>query len=144
MLATRLNENSVLTPGSARDERAGDIGFGLPEDKVTTSVTYARGPWSVFLQGRYIGGGTMNRNFTEGVDVDDNSVSSVSYTDLTFRFSGRDGGAPWQVFFTANNLFNEPPPATYAGLGRAGVGGPSSVLFDTIGRRYTAGVRVNY
>jgi outer membrane receptor protein involved in Fe transport len=32
LLATRLNENSVLTPGSLRDERAGDIGFGLPEN----------------------------------------------------------------------------------------------------------------
>jgi iron complex outermembrane recepter protein len=144
LLATRLNENSVLTPGSARDERAGDIGFGLPETKVTTNLTYARGPWSMFLQGRYIGGGTMNRNFTEGVQVADNTVDSVFYTDLTFRFSGRDGAAPWQVFFTANNLFNEPPPDTYLGLGRAGVPGPSSVLWDTIGRRFTAGVRVSY
>jgi iron complex outermembrane receptor protein len=144
LLASRLNENSVLTPGSARDERAGDIGVGLPENKVTTNVTYSRGPWSLFLQGRYIGGGTMNRNFTEGVDVDRNSVSSVFYTDLTFRFSGRAGSAPWQVFFTANNLFNEAPPDTFSSIGRAGVAGPSSILYDTIGRRYTAGVRVSY
>ncbi|MBN1239609.1 MAG: TonB-dependent receptor, partial [Gammaproteobacteria bacterium] len=144
LLATRLNENSVLTPGSPKDERAGDIGFGLPENKVTTSLTYARGAWSLFLQGRYIGDGTMNRNFTEGVQVDDNTVDSVFYTDLTFRFSGRDGAAPWQVFFTANNLFNETPPDSYSGLGRAGVPGPSSILYDTIGRRYVVGVRVNY
>jgi hypothetical protein len=98
----------------------------------------------VFAQGRYIDGGTMNRNFTEGVQVDNNTVGSVFYTDMTFRFSGRGGTAPWQVFFTANNLFDEPPPASYAGLGRAGVGGPSSILYDTIGRRFTAGVRVSY
>lgn len=144
LLATRLNENSVLTPGSPRDERAGDIGMSLPENKVTTSLTYARGPWSVFLQGRYIGGGLNDRLLTEGVDVDDNSVDSVIYTDLTFRFSGRDGAAPWQVFFTANNLFDEEPPATYDGLGRAGVPGPNAILYDTIGRRFTAGVRVSY
>src|SRR5690606_29103499 len=141
LLAARLNENSILTPGSPRDDRAGDIGFGAPKNKVTTSLTYARGPWSLFLQGRYIDGGTMNRNFTEGVQVDDNTVGSVFYTDLTFRFSGRSGGAPWQVFFTANNLFNEEPPATYPNLGRAGVPGPNSILYDTIARRYTAGVR---
>jgi iron complex outermembrane recepter protein len=144
MLATRLNENSVLTPGSPRDERAGDIGFGLPQNKLTTNLTYTRGPWSVFLQGRYIGGGKMNRNFTEGVQVDDNSVSSVVYTDLTFRFNGRGGGAPWQVFFTANNLFDRVPPDTFPGLGRAGVPGPSSILYDTIGRRFVTGVRVSY
>ncbi|MGW8370136.1 MAG: TonB-dependent receptor domain-containing protein, partial [Gammaproteobacteria bacterium] len=84
LLASRLNENSVLTPGSPRDERAGDIGFGLPKNKVTTSLNYFRGSWSIFLQGRYLGGGTMNRNFTEGVQVDDNSVDSVFYTDATF------------------------------------------------------------
>ncbi len=144
LLATRLNENSVLTPGSPRDDRAGDIGFGAPKNKVTTNLTYARGPWSLFLQGRYIGGGTMNRNFTEGVQVADNTVGSVFYTDLTFRFSGRGGSAPWQVFFTANNLLNETPPASHPTLGRAGVPGPSSVLYDTIGRRYAAGVRVTY
>jgi len=144
LLATRLNENSILTPGSPRDDRAGDIGFGAPKNKVTTNLTYARGPWSLFLQGRFIDGGTMNRNFTEGVQVDNNKVSSVFYTDLTFRYSGRSGGAPWQVFFTANNVFNETPPATYPNLGRAGVPGPNSILYDTIGRRYTAGVRVSY
>jgi outer membrane receptor protein involved in Fe transport len=144
LLATRLNENSVLTPGSPRDERAGDIGFGLPENKVTTNLTYARGPWSLFLQGRHIDGGTMNRTFTAGVQVADNTVDSVFYTDLSFRFSGQGGSAPWQVFFTANNIFDEAPPAAYAGLGRAGVPGPSSILYDTIGRRFVAGVRVNY
>jgi outer membrane receptor protein involved in Fe transport len=149
LLATRLNENSVLTPGSPRDERAGDVGGvgatpSLPKNKVTTNLTYALGPWSVFLQGRYIDGGTMNRNFTEGVQVGDNTVSSVFYTDLTFRFSGQGGAAPWQVFFTANNLFDEPPPDTHTGLGRAGVASPSSILYDTIGRRFVAGVRVSF
>lgn len=149
LIASRLNENSVQTPGSPRDERAGDVGgFGgtpsLPEDKVTTSLSYARGPVTVFLQGRYIGGGTLDRSLTEGVDIDDNTVNSITYTDLTFRFSGEGGGAPWEFFLTANNIFDQPPPDTYPGLGRAGVPGPSSILYDTIGRRFVAGVRVNY
>lgn len=144
LLATRLNENSILTPGSPRDEQAGDISESLPENKVTTSLTYARGPWSLFLQERYLGGGIMDRGLTEGVDIDDNTVSSVMYTDLTFKFSGQGGAAPWEVFFTANNLFDEAPPATYPGLGRAGVPGPSSIMYDTIGRRFTAGVRLSY
>ena len=144
LLATRLNENSVLTPGSARDERAGDIGAGLPQNKVTTSLRYARDAWSVFLQGRFIDDGKMNRTFTEGVQVDNNTVDSVFYTDLTFRFTGQGGTAPWEVFFTANNLFDETPPASYSGLGRAGVPGPNSILYDTIGPRYVAGVRVSY
>lgn len=144
LIASRLNENSVQTPGSPRDERAGDVGAGFPENKVTTSLRYSRGPWSLFLQERYIGGGTMDRNLTEGVDIDDNTVSSVMYTDLTFRFSGQGGSAPWEFFLTANNIFDEPPPDTYPGLGRAGVPGPSSILYDTIGTRFVAGGRLNY
>jgi len=144
LIATKLNENSVQTPGSLRDERAGDIGQGLPKNKVTTSLRYSRGGWSMFLQGRFIDGGTSNRNFTEGVQVNNNSVDSVFYTDYTFRYSGDGGAAPWEIFFTANNILNEDPPARYAGLGRTGVGGPSSVLYDTIGRRFVTGVRVNF
>lgn len=144
LLGSRLNENSILTPGTPRDERAGDIGAGLPDTKVTTSFSYANGPFGVFLQGRYIGGGTNDRNLVEGVDIDDNTVSSVTYTDLTFNYTSQGTGTPWQAFLTVNNLFNEPPPAAYPTLGRTGVGGPSSVLYDTIGRRFSAGVRVNF
>jgi iron complex outermembrane recepter protein len=153
LLGSRLNENSILTPGSARIDRAGDVGTeGLPETKVTTSLRYARGPVSLFLQERYIGGGLNDRDFVESnvripgaITIDDNSVDSVRYTDLTFGFSGgRNGDTPWETFFTVNNLFDEEPPATYPVVGRAGVGGPNTLLYDTIGRRFTAGVRVNF
>jgi len=29
-------------------------------------------------------------------------------------------------------------------VGRAGVGGPNTLIYDTIGRRFTAGIRVNF
>jgi hypothetical protein len=32
----------------------------------------------------------------------------------------------------------------YSVVGRAGVGGPNTLLYDTIGRRFVAGVRVNF
>ena len=122
-------------------------------------MTYSHGPYSIFLQGRYIGGGKMDRFFLQSnlplsqanappgitATIDNNHVDPVTYTDLTFTYSGgKSGGTPWQFFATVNNLFNTAPPATYPGLGRAGVPGPSSVLYDTIGRRAVFGVRVNY
>ena len=152
-LASRLNENSILTPGSPRDDRAGDVGVnGLPKDKVTTSLRWAQGPVSIFLQERYIGGGVMDHRLTESsvtipgvTTIDNNQVDSVTYTDLTFSYSGgRSSGSPWQAFLTVNNLANTVPPATYPGLGRAGVPGPNTFLYDTIGRRWVAGVRVNF
>lgn len=153
LLASKLEENSILTPGSPRDEQAGDLGtLGLPKDKVTTNLRYARGPVSIFLQERYIGGGTNDRRLVESATriagvttIEDNSVNSVMYTDLTFNYSGgRSGGTPWETFFTVNNLLDEAPPDMYSTVGRAGVGGPNSLIYDTIGRRFVAGVRVNF
>ena len=156
-LASRLDENSILTPGSPRDERAGDLGSappagGLPKNKFTTSLNYVRGPVSVFLQERYVGSGVNDHTRVESptripglVTIDDNSVSSVTYTDLTFSYSGgKSRSTPWQTFLTVNNLTNEEPPATYGIVGRAGVAGPNTYLYDTLGRRYTAGIRVNF
>ena len=157
LLASRLNENSVLTPGTPRDDRAGDVGGlggtpALPENKVTTNVSYTRGPIAVFLQERYIGGGLNDRDLVESATripgvttIEHNNVDSVLYTDLTFNYSGgRSGSTPWEAFLTVNNLFDEAPPDMYTVVGRAGVGGPNNFLYDTIGRRFVAGVRVNF
>jgi outer membrane receptor protein involved in Fe transport len=156
-LGTRLDENSILTPGSPRDERAGDVGSpppagGLPKNKFTTYLTYARGPISIFLQERYIGGGVNDHTKVESttrlpgvVTIDDNTVDSVLYTDLTFNFAGRKAGnTHWETFLTVNNLTNEAPPAQYPTIGRAGVPGPNTYLYDTIGRRYTVGLRLDF
>jgi len=153
LLGSRLDENSILTPGSPRIERAGDVGAeGLPDTKVTTNLRYTHGPIALFLQERYIGGGTSDRDLVQSpvripgvVTIDNNTVDSVLYTDLTFNYSGGKAGAtPWEVFFTVNNLLDEAPPDMYSVVGRAGVGGPNTLLYDTIGRRFTAGLRVNF
>lgn len=156
-LGTRLDENSILTPGSPRDDRAGDVGSappagGLPKNKFTTYLTYAHGPISIFLQERYIGGGVNDHTKVESttrlpglVTVDDNSVDSVLYTDLTFNFAGRrSGNTHWETFLTVNNLTNEAPPAQYPIIGRAGVPGPNTYLYDTVGRRFTVGLRLDF
>jgi hypothetical protein len=157
-LGTRLDENSILTPGSPRDDRAGDLGSappagGLPKNKATTNLNYARGPISVFLQERYVGGGVNDHTKVESTTriaglttIDNNSVDSVLYTDLTFGYSGggKGGRMRWDTFLTVNNLTNETPPATYQVVGRTGVAGPNTYLYDTLGRRYTVGVRVNF
>jgi hypothetical protein len=153
LLGTRLDENSVLTPGSPRDERAGDVGTaGLPQNKITTNLNYARGPFSIFLQERYIDGGLNDRTKVESTTriagkttIDDNTVDSVLYTDLRFGYHGGKGGSnSWETFLTVNNLTNETPPAMYPVVGRAGVPGPNTFLYDTVGRRFTVGVRVNF
>ena len=120
---TRLMENSVQSPGGLPDDRAGDIGgtaAGLPELKVTANLTWTRGPFSLFVQERYLDGGKLDRFLLEGdrtliaqlglpstySTIDDNSIDSTYYTDLGVRFAlGRDDA--WEIFGNINNLFDQ-------------------------------------
>ena len=89
VLATWLNENSTTALGAAKRDVAGETGDGsLPEFKSTTYLRYAKGPFSLFAQERFIGSGSLDFDDIEGVTIDDNSVDSRYYTDV-----GHDVGA---------------------------------------------------
>jgi hypothetical protein len=90
---TYLDENSIQNEGGARDERAGQVGAGvagagaLPKYKFTTNMSYRNGPASVFLQGRWMDGGVLDRLRVESAtnipnSIEDNTVASTFYMDL--------------------------------------------------------------
>jgi iron complex outermembrane receptor protein len=157
---TRLMENSVQSPGGPVDDRAGDIGganAGLPDLKATVNLTWSRGPFSLFVQERYIGGGKLDRFLIEGdrtliqqlglpstySTIDDNSIDSTYYTDVGIRFAfGRDDA--WEIFGNINNLFDQEPRATAQILGRAGVNEFNDGLYDVLGRRMVVGARLSF
>lgn len=157
---TRLMENSVQSPGGVVDDRAGDIGganSGLPDLKVTANLSWTRGPLSLFVQERYLGGGTLDRFLIEGPrtliaqlglpstysTIDDNSIESTYYTDLGVRYTfGRED--KWELFGNVNNLFDQEPRATAQILGRAGVNEFNDGLYDVLGRRMVVGARLSF
>ena len=155
---TRLMENSVQTPGGAPDDRAGDIGgtnAGMPHLKITSNLSWTRGPLSLFVQERYLGGGTLDRTLVEGPrtlvlpagfsTIDDNSIDSTYYTDLGARYAfGRDDA--WEIFGNVNNLFDQEPRATAQILGRAGVQefNQAANLYDLLGRNIVVGARLSF
>jgi outer membrane receptor protein involved in Fe transport len=122
-------------------------------------LSWSRGPLSLFVQERYIGGGKLDRFLVEGdrtliaqlglpstySTIDDNSIPSTYYTDLGVRFAfGRDDA--WEVFGNINNLFDQEPRATAQILGRAGVNefNQSALLYDILGRTMTVGARLSF
>jgi len=157
---TKLQENSVQTPGGQPDDRAGDIGganAGLPDLKVTANMSWSRGPFSLFVQERYVAGGKLDRFLIEGdrtliaqlglpstySTIDDNSIDSTYYTDLGMRFAfGRDDA--WEIFGNINNLFDQEPRATAQIMGRAGVNEFNQSLYDVLGRTMTVGARLSF
>jgi outer membrane receptor protein involved in Fe transport len=142
---TYLGKNSI-----AGDERAGQVGGGiagaggLPKYRVTSNVTYRNGPLSVFLQGRWIDGGKLDRNRVESTtrilnSIDDNSVPSTFYTDLNLGYTtGKEDNL--NLSFTVTNLFDRAPVSTPQSIGRAGTTEFNTSLYDVIGRRYVLGV----
>lgn len=169
-LASRLMENSIQTAGSPhRDDRAGQIGgFNLPKNRITTSLTYLFGRYSLFLQARWIDGGLLDRTYLESATpipaslrpegsnlalcnngatictIDDNTLPSTTYVDLRFGATlGRT--EQLEVFANVNNLFDRDPVIAPGGIGRTGVGlGINTGLYDILGRRFTVGLNYTF
>jgi outer membrane receptor protein involved in Fe transport len=141
-LASQLNENSITNLGAAKVNFAGDVGIQeFPDLKVTTSVTWNQGPFSAFLQARFLDSGLQDARDIEGVTISDNTVDSVFYTDARISY-GKDlaSGSRWEVFGSVTNLFDEEPPVVPAFSSFSGqTSQVNANIHDILGRRYTIG-----
>lgn len=157
VFGSRLLHNSTQNRGAALDERVGQISIlGLPKNKATAILTYTNGPYSGTVIGRYIGGGILDRTLVESdvplrnptpgatiTTIDDNTVGSVFYTDLTlgWRPESIEG---LHVYGTVTNLLDRAPPMAPSAIGRTGPTETNIGLYDMIGRRYVLGVNYRF
>ena len=67
LYATDLIKNATLTQFGTYDEWAGQVGTArsLPKHKYTANVTYNNGPYSLFVQGRYISKGILDHTLIQ-------------------------------------------------------------------------------
>jgi outer membrane receptor protein involved in Fe transport len=153
-----------VTGAVTTTENAGRVGALLPSGAgggakwgATFSANLEKGPFSLFVQERYIGGGVIdntvdaegnpnprtaaeNANPT-GNGLVPNHIGSVWYTDATASVKILDD--KFEMFVTVNNLFNRAPPIipTYFFYGTIAT---NYQVYDVIGRTFTAGVRVRF
>lgn len=154
VFASWLDENSENFAGVRKVDRAGQTGiqvsdglaYALPDFKLTANATYTAGPVTAFLQGRFIDSGTMENAAREGVNIDDNGVSSVFYTDLNLTYAGEtEAGLGWELFANVTNMFDRAPPVTpYFSAFNGASTQINPNLFDILGRRYVVGMRVDF
>jgi len=141
MYASQVIDNYNQLPGAPRD----NLGLEQPEWRLLPALAYSRGGFRAFLQGRYMDGRTLNRLFVEGVNVDNNSVPSVTYADLNLSYNMDLSGHDYRLFFNTTNLFDRAPPQTPGNLNFVGgTAGPSAAMYDTIGRTYTIGANMTF
>jgi hypothetical protein len=146
-LGGKLENRRNTVEGSVPDEFAGSL-FGpsaYPELTANVTASYRFGPWSVQVQERYIDSVKLDRNWVEGVDIDDNTIQSKSWTNLVLGYSHEmQSGSSWRLTFNVQNLFDDDPPIIPAtGGGRFGAQAMSNT-YDTWGRRYQLGFNMDF
>ena len=122
---------------------AADQTLSTPKWKGSLSATYDQGPFSLFVQERYIGAITQLPNVANGVFIDP-KLSRVFYTDVTAKYKLAIDGRDFELFATVNNLFNRQPPVE-GNIFAPALGYPTVPLtYDLIGRYYSAGLRFSF
>ena len=111
-------------------------------------MTYRYGPFSTFLQGRWIDGGILDRtrieSTTAGLNtIDDNTVPSTFYMDLNLGYKALEN-ENLEVFFNVQNVLDRAPVSTPGVIGRAGTTEFNTALHDVVGRRFAIGVNYEF
>lgn len=117
----------------------------VPSWRWLASAGYDSDHFTATLTERFISAGKLNNAWVEGVDINNNHVSAVFYTDLTLGFKMPNFGKGAQVYFAVQNLFDRSPPVApiYGATGFLSTG-TNGYLYDVIGRQFRAGVRFKF
>lgn len=143
-VATHLDRYTLITPVSSIEQAgSGNANTGYnPRWVGTASVDYKTGPWSFFLQERFIS--SMAR-VTPPTTIDDNHIAATFYTNLRVGYRlDKLPGAP-EIYASVDNLLDQEPRITETSGGAAGLWYVTTAqLYDTIGRFFTVGVRAKF
>jgi outer membrane receptor protein involved in Fe transport len=144
LFAGYLGENSVTTT-TYRD----DVGStASPEWNATATLGYNLGAYGVRVVGRYLDSAIYGRVggafWTEGVEVDDNTIASNTTFNVILSYRGEtSNGANWNASFNITNVFDRDPPIMASESQR---GGQQSISnsYDAYGRRYQLSLDYNF
>jgi iron complex outermembrane receptor protein len=129
-----------IVPGTGKVQSLGSP--GQPKWRGTLSAQYTRDQWSVFLTENVIGKAKIDPTKVEGVDTNDNSLPALVYTNLTARYKFDAWSVKgMEAFASITNLFNQDPPVS--GGNPTSYNTPAAFAYDTMGRYFTVGLRVN-
>ncbi len=139
-----LKQGIVPLTGDAYDNTMGEI--GTPRDTGSLNVNWDTKNYGFTLQNRYIGSQMFDyENYQVNFKLADGSlpdkkyftVDSKIYTDAQIRFTPMEH---FEFNVGVNNLFNVQAPPLWSGTPN----GSPNAIWDIIGRRYYAGVRVKF
>src|SRR6185312_3287857 len=143
-----ISTSGVL--GTVPHESAGENGGNIPHWKFLGIQTYATDRWSITFRENWISDGRLNTQYiqcTSGCQVPTVNSPTVNNNFIPGAFYFNMGGTynldeHWQLFAAIDNVTDvDPPPIASAAPNTAMGVNPS--LYDTIGRLYRVGVKLN-
>lgn len=139
---SRLADGVVIPlPGAAPDPYAGEVGSA--KNKVALSLGYTWGPWSLSTLTTYVGKSALDDQFLASFDAPPGSITIPAKTYLDLQ-----GSYKWQkaTFYVGldNALDTKAPRFDTNALISGGTTGAGTAadVYDAIGPRYYAGVRL--
>jgi iron complex outermembrane receptor protein len=147
--ANNALELSTRNSGAPKVDRVGQTGRSragenvAPHWRANLSLTYANGPFTLYMQELFISSGTRDATHRSGVQIDNNRVSRWWNTTLGLQWRASVRGAETEIFGTVNNLFDREPAAAPRADPYDSIH-TNEELFDPLGRRYTLGVRMRF
>jgi iron complex outermembrane receptor protein len=115
---------------------------GVPSWMLTASGQYKRGPFSFYLESRFISSGTFNNTYGP-LDINDNSIPSVVYFNTSARYTLVDDGRKrLEIYGVINNLLDKDPPIAPVDFAQAAA--TNLNLYDVVGRNFSVGARFDF
>lgn len=139
-------------PGGIVVNSAGSNYGNTPHMKAFLVQTYNADNWEVTLSEQWISEGRQNLNYIQcnpgscpvptlaNPTINDNHVPGIIYFSLGGSYNINDH---WQLYTQIDNLLNKSPPIEYANSQNPTNDGTNPALYDTIGRMFHVGVRIN-
>jgi hypothetical protein len=80
------------------------------------------------------------------VEVDNNTIPTYSFTNLSFRYDGESmmGAGEWFATLAVNNAFDNNPPIISGAFNRVGLQTNSGLGYDEWGRRYQLTLQMSF
>jgi outer membrane receptor protein involved in Fe transport len=126
----------------------GGLNGSQPYWKGIVTGTYEQGPLSYTLRARLVGKSVLDRLWTSGVDVDDNSVPAYVNFDLTTVYRFEAWGSNAELTLAISNLFDRDPVIVPVVPGTVPYVNPGFSnrldLYDALGRSYRVGLRAKF
>lgn len=146
-LATYVDKLTQTVAGSAPIQLAGDVAggvsqpdSGVPHWRGTLQAVVDKGPFNIFVQERYVGGGSFYVSPTIAATLVPFNVPGVFYTDL--RAAYRTDDRKLEFYGAITNLFNKAPPPDPFEFGLPQE--TNYALYDTLGMTFHIGVNFKY